>query len=91
MSETYYQKLIRKAESLEQASLRAKDCEVKLMYKGKANQLRLKALDQPIGEVPAKIGKEFAMLMTGWCFIVVVSIVIFGILVALAEGIRIRY
>lgn len=88
MKETYYQKLIRRAEALEQASLRARDCEVKLMFRSKANQLRLKALDQPIGETPAKICKEFALLMTGWCLIVVVSIAIFGILVALAEGLR---
>lgn len=56
---TKYQELIAKAESLEQAALRARDAEIKIDYVKKARALREQALTMPIGQIHTDESIEF--------------------------------
>lgn len=67
---TKYQELIAKAESLEQAALRARDAEIKIDYVKKARALREQALTMPIGQLPAD---ESIELLAGLVLVIVMS------------------
>lgn len=69
---TRYQEVIRKAESLEQAALRARDAEIKIDYVKKARALREQALMMPIEEIPADESIEF---LAGLALVLVMSAV----------------
>lgn len=67
---TKYQELIAKAESLEQAALRARDAEIKIDYVKKARALREQALTMPIGQIHTDESIEF---LAGLVLVIVMS------------------
>jgi hypothetical protein len=67
---TKYQELIAKAESLEQAALRARDAEIKIDYVKKARALREQALTMPISQLPTDESIEF---LAGLVLVIVMS------------------
>lgn len=67
---TKYQELIAKAESLEQAALRARDAEIKIDYVKKARALREQALTMPIGQIHTDESVEF---LAGLVLVIVMS------------------
>lgn len=67
---TKYQELIAKAESLEQAALRARDAEIKIDYVKKARALRERALTMPIGQIHTDESIEF---LAGLVLVIVMS------------------
>lgn len=69
---TKYQELIAKAESLEQAALRARDAEIKIDYVKKARALREQALTMQIGQIPTDESIEF---LAGLALVLVMSAV----------------
>lgn len=77
-----YEELIRKAELLEQAALRARDSEVKLLFRKKANELREQAINQPVGGVSECVS-EFYHVVLAWFLMVIVGTALFGILASL--------
>jgi hypothetical protein len=77
-----YEGLIGKAELLEQAALRARDCEVKLLFRKKANELREQAINQPVGGVSECVS-EFYHVMIAWFLLVIAGTALFGILASL--------
>lgn len=67
---TKYQELIAKAESLEQAALRARYAEIKIDYVKKARALREQALTMPIGQIHTDESVEF---LAGLVLVIVMS------------------